>query len=163
MPTPEKPRRAKSASATSRILSRELGASVAMPLAELFSTSWPLMGVSTLAFVLMWMDVLLMGVFRGSEEVGVYNACARLAVTVLLLHEAVGLFDLYVYMADGFEKARTAKKILSQAAEGLEPAAEVFAPAAMIRPFAALRMNSTRGADVPSVWAITLSAAARSA
>jgi len=61
-----------------------------LPVRELFANSWPLMGVSTFAFLLMWMDVLLMGVFRGADEVGVYGACARLAVTVLLLHSAAG-------------------------------------------------------------------------
>ncbi|MDG2122972.1 MAG: polysaccharide biosynthesis C-terminal domain-containing protein, partial [Verrucomicrobiales bacterium] len=57
---------------------------------RLLSESWPLMGTSMLAFLLLWSDVLLMGVFRDSDEVGVYSACARLAPAIMLAHESLG-------------------------------------------------------------------------
>jgi len=62
----------------------------AMPLGALLDYSWPLMGTTMLSFLLLWTDVLLMGVFRTSEEVGVYGVCARLAPAILLVHESVG-------------------------------------------------------------------------
>ena len=68
---------------------------------RMLSESWPLMGTSMLAFLLLWTDVLLMGVFRESGEVGVYGACARLAPAIMLAHESLGpifiarLSDLY--------------------------------------------------------------------
>ena len=72
------------------------------PFARVVSYSWPLMGTSMLAFLLAWTDILLMGVFRGSDEVGIYGICARLAVAILLVHQSLGpiflarLSDLYV-------------------------------------------------------------------
>ena len=57
---------------------------------KLTRESWPLMGMSLSAFVLTWMDVLLMGVFCSSEEVGLYGACARLAPAVVLVQNATG-------------------------------------------------------------------------
>ena len=57
---------------------------------RLLCASWPLMGTSMLAFLLLWTDVLLMGIFRESGEVGIYGACARLAPLVLLVHESLG-------------------------------------------------------------------------
>jgi O-antigen/teichoic acid export membrane protein len=57
---------------------------------SLLRESWPLMGVSTFAFVLGWMDVLMMGAFRSSDEVGIYGACVRLAIAVMVVHEAAG-------------------------------------------------------------------------
>ena len=71
------------------VLSARPGAE-SLPLTGLLRESWPLMGVACFAFVLTWMDVLLMGVFRSPEEVGVYGACARLAIVVQLLHEGAG-------------------------------------------------------------------------
>lgn len=62
----------------------------ALPIGNLFRQSSPLMGVNILAFGLVWMDVLLMGVFRSPEEVGIYGASARLAPMVMLVTEAVG-------------------------------------------------------------------------
>lgn len=59
-------------------------------LRELLRESWPLMGIGLSAFVLTWMDVLLMGVFRGPEEVGIYGACVRLAPAVMLVNNAAG-------------------------------------------------------------------------
>jgi len=61
-----------------------------LPIRDLMRESWPLMGVSMFAFVLMWMDVLLMGVFRSPDEVALYAACARLAPAVVLVHNTVG-------------------------------------------------------------------------
>jgi O-antigen/teichoic acid export membrane protein len=48
------------------------------------------MGTTMLAFLLMWTDILLMGVFRESDEVGVYGICARLAAGILLVHQSLG-------------------------------------------------------------------------
>jgi len=59
-----------------------------LPWRPLLGDSWPLMGTSMLAFLLVWIDVLLMGVFRDSGEVGVYGACARIATIVVLLANA---------------------------------------------------------------------------
>jgi len=61
-----------------------------MPLSELVRSSWPLMGSSMFAFLLMWMDVLLMGVFRTNDEVGVYGACARIAPAIVMVNMSVG-------------------------------------------------------------------------
>jgi O-antigen/teichoic acid export membrane protein len=43
-----------------------------------------------LTFGLLWMDMLLMGYFRESREVGVYGLCARLAPAVALVPESLG-------------------------------------------------------------------------
>ena len=42
------------------------------------------------SFLLMWMDVLLMGVFRTNDEVGVYGACARIAPAIVMVNMSVG-------------------------------------------------------------------------
>jgi O-antigen/teichoic acid export membrane protein len=57
---------------------------------ELVAYSWPLLGSSMLVFLLLWSDVLVMGVFREADEVGVYGLCARLAGGVLLVQESIG-------------------------------------------------------------------------
>lgn len=56
----------------------------------LLGYSWPLLGTSMLAFLLLWTDVLVMGVLSGSAEVGVYGACARIAAIAMLAHESLG-------------------------------------------------------------------------
>ena len=61
-----------------------------LPTRALLAESWPLLGSSMLAFALLWMDVLLMGVFRDRSEVGVYGACARLAPAILMVHDSIG-------------------------------------------------------------------------
>ena len=60
------------------------------PTRELLAYSWPLLGSSMLAFLLMWSDVLLLGVFWEASEVGVYGMCARLAGGVVLVQESIG-------------------------------------------------------------------------
>jgi O-antigen/teichoic acid export membrane protein/GT2 family glycosyltransferase len=57
---------------------------------KLLAYSWPLMGTSMLAFLLLWTDVLFMGVYTDSDEVGVYAACARIAVIALIAHDSLG-------------------------------------------------------------------------
>ena len=61
-----------------------------LPLGSMVRQSAPLMGVGIFAFILMWMDVLLMGVFRSSDEVGIYGVSARLALLVVLLLDSAG-------------------------------------------------------------------------
>jgi len=74
-----------------------------LPTRALVGQSWPLLGTGLLAFALLWMDVLLMGVFRDRSEVGLYGACARLAPVILLVHDSVGpvflarLSELFVH------------------------------------------------------------------
>jgi O-antigen/teichoic acid export membrane protein len=46
---------------------------------RIVSQSLPFMGTGLLGFFLIWADTFLLGVFRGSEEVGIYNVAARLA------------------------------------------------------------------------------------
>ncbi len=71
------------------ILSVKLGAA-SLKVGELLRYSWPLLGSSMLVFLLMWTDVLIMGVYAESAEVGVYGACARIAMLALLAHESLG-------------------------------------------------------------------------
>ncbi len=59
------------------------------PTRELAAESWPLMGSRLFTLAIVWMDVILMGVFRSPEEVGVYGLCARLAPLVILVHESI--------------------------------------------------------------------------
>ena len=61
-----------------------------LPTGKLFGYSWPLMGTTMLSFLLLWTDLLLMGVFRESSEVGIYGVCTRIAPAILLVHESVG-------------------------------------------------------------------------
>lgn len=56
----------------------------------LLGYSWPLMGTSMLAYLLLWTDVLFMGVYVDSEEVGVYAAAARIAAIAMLAHVSLG-------------------------------------------------------------------------
>lgn len=69
---------------------------------EILGYSWPLLGAGMLLFLLMWTDVLMMGVYSESSEVGVYGACSRIAMLALLAHESLGpvfvarLSDLFV-------------------------------------------------------------------
>ncbi|MCP5023136.1 MAG: glycosyltransferase [bacterium] len=57
---------------------------------RMLSYSWPLMGTSMLAFLLLWTDVLSMGVLSDSQQVGAYGAAARVAAIALLAHESLG-------------------------------------------------------------------------
>lgn len=57
---------------------------------SILSKSWPLMGTTMLGFTLLWSDVLLMGYFQDSEDVGVYGAGARLAAAGIAAQEALG-------------------------------------------------------------------------
>ena len=56
----------------------------------LLDYSWPLLGTSMLAFLLLWTDVLSMGILAESEEVGVYGVAARVATITMLAHESLG-------------------------------------------------------------------------
>src|SRR5690606_35654123 len=72
------------------------------PAREMLAASWPLIGSGLLAFLVLWKDVFLLARFRTPVEVGVYAACARLAMVVLIVHESLGplflarLSDLFV-------------------------------------------------------------------
>ncbi len=57
---------------------------------EMLSYSWPLMGTSMLTFLLLWTDVLSMGVLSDSQQLGAYGAAARVATIALLAHESLG-------------------------------------------------------------------------
>lgn len=65
------------------------GAGSPWPLGKLVSYSWPLMGTSMLSFLLLWSDLVVMGLFRKSYEVGVYGLASRLALSVLMAHESI--------------------------------------------------------------------------
>ncbi len=60
-----------------------------LPIGPLAAYSWPLMVGSLLSFLLGFMDLLLMGVFRPAREVGVYGVASRLATGVLLAQESL--------------------------------------------------------------------------
>lgn len=59
------------------------------PTKQILSYSWPLMGTSMLSFLLLWSDLIVMGLFRRSYEVGVYGLASRLALSVLMAHESI--------------------------------------------------------------------------
>jgi len=62
----------------------------ALRIRAMLNFSWPLMGTTILAYLLLWTDVLSMGVLANSEEVGIYGACARIAVIAMIAHESLG-------------------------------------------------------------------------
>lgn len=49
-------------------------------LKELLDTAWPMYGASLAGILMTWADVLLLGVWASSAEVGVYGAAARTAL-----------------------------------------------------------------------------------
>ena len=65
------------------------GRASSWPVRQLVGYSWPLMGTSMLSFLLLWSDLLVMGLFRRSYEVGVYGLASRLALSVLMAHESI--------------------------------------------------------------------------
>lgn len=75
--------------------------SAPLPLIPMLSYSWPLLGTTMLSFLLAWSDILIIGVFCDSKDVGVYGVCARLAPAIIMFHESLRpvflsrLSDLY--------------------------------------------------------------------
>jgi len=64
---------------------------------ELLLFSLPLLGVAMLSFILHWMDTLMLGYFKTSEIVGLYNGAVPLAQLILLTLTSMGF--IYVPIA----------------------------------------------------------------
>ena len=62
--------------------------STPLTIRSLAAGSLPLMGASMMAMSVLWMDVVLMGIFREPYEVGIYVACAQLVPTILIVRQA---------------------------------------------------------------------------
>ncbi len=58
----------------------------------LLRSSWPLLGSTTLVFLMSWADLFLLGILRPGEgaEVGQYGLCLRLLLVVMVIHEGSG-------------------------------------------------------------------------
>lgn len=61
---------------------------------EVLGYSWPLLGTSMLAVLLLSTDILCMGYYSDSGSVGLYSAAARVAAIALIAHQSlVPVFD----------------------------------------------------------------------
>ena len=58
----------------------------------LLRSSWPLLGSTTLVFLMSWADLFLLGYLRPGEgaELGQYGLCLRLLLVVMVIHEGSG-------------------------------------------------------------------------
>ena len=70
------------------------GPSDPLRIPEVLGYSWPLLGTSMLAVLLLSTDILCMGYYSDSGSVGLYSAAARVAAIALIAHQSlVPVFD----------------------------------------------------------------------
>ena len=58
---------------------------------RLLRTSMPLLVVNSMTLILGWTDVLVLGIWRGAAEVGIYGIAMRLAVLTAFILSAVNV------------------------------------------------------------------------
>ncbi|MEN3044863.1 MAG: flippase [Candidatus Hydrothermales bacterium] len=78
---------------------------------EVVIFSYPIVFISILYFLFAWTDIIVMGIFRSSEEVGIYNAVARTAemanVLLLAINEVFAPFISTLSYKRDYESLKT--------------------------------------------------------